>query len=422
LSELLNTGTEQEIFKYKESILIYGGKMKMKYALTWPKKIVVKETEIPEIKDNEILVKIERAGICGTDMHVYESGYGPHRISGSAEYPLSLGHEYVGVIEKKGKNADKAMYYHTEIPEEGDRIFWGLDRYYGNTDFETILPGWQQWAFAATYGFSPFESGVIGAWSQYTVLKPQTHIFHLPKQKISVEEGVVIEPYIVGLRAVDKAFTMLAISEKEANPDNDLFLVQGAGAIGLATVVALRNSAPHSTIILTDPHDHRLEKGKELGANYTINVSNTTKEERIKIIKEIATSADRLKLGNAWGVDAAFECAGKNVDQVIPEGIDVLRPMGVYVDVGAFTFNTAGKFTLDPHELTSREVFFVSNWAYPLSTIIKGTIQVRNGLFKKLPYNTIITHEHSLEEIEEGIKQMTVGEGIKHTVNPWKEE
>ncbi|MEM2080513.1 MAG: alcohol dehydrogenase catalytic domain-containing protein, partial [Nitrososphaerota archaeon] len=98
---------------------------KVKMAGTWPGKVEILEHSMPTLKDDQILVRVELTGICGTDAHVFEKGFGPHRISGKVGYPLYLGHEYVGVVEKKGKEADKKMFYHTEVPQEGDRIWWG---------------------------------------------------------------------------------------------------------------------------------------------------------------------------------------------------------------------------------------------------------------------------------------------------------
>ena len=390
-----------------------------KYVRTWPGRIEVAEKEIPKINDDEILVRVELSGICGTDRHVYEEGYGPHRISGSVEYPLILGHEYIGIAEKVGKDVEKKMFIFGGTPEEGDRVYWGLDLYDFNIPFEWYLPGWQQWAFTASYGFSPEATGIMGAWGQYVVLKPGSIVFKMPED-LTPEEGVVIEPYQVGLRSVDRALSMLAIAEKEANPDTDLFLIQGSGTIGLAVLVALKNVAPYSTVIVTDMKEHRLKMAKEFGADYVINVSETTKEERIEMIKDIATSVDRPDYGDRWGVDCAFDCTGTNAHEVIPEGIEVCRPGAVYIEVGAFTYNTAGKFTIDPHEICTRELIFTGNWAYPISTIIKAATQVARGLFKKIPYYKIITHRWSLEEIPKAMELAGKYEGIKHIVDPWK--
>lgn len=411
----------ERLIKEMKTQVKEGKKMeKVRYVATWPRKVEVQEAPVPEIKDNEILVRVELSGICGTDLHVYDIGFGPHRISGVVEYPLLLGHEYIGIIEKKGRDADKVMFYHTEIPREGDRIYWGLDHYCNICDFETLY-GWQQFCTGAFYyGFSSVKMGLLGAWSQYVVIKPQTHIWKMPKETVSEKEGVLIEPYIVGLRSVDRALSMLAIAEKEPGPATNLFLIQGAGTIGLMTLIALKTYNPNSTVIVTDLHKHRLEMAKTFGADYTINVKETAREERIKMIREIATSPDRPKLLDRWGVDCALDCTGRNAHEVINEGIEVVRAGGVYVEVGAFCAKSSGLFTIDPHEICARELIFTGNWAYPLSTIEKACKQVLKGLFKRVDITRIITHEHKLEETEEGLKQGLDCVGIKHIINPWK--
>ena len=390
-----------------------------KLAGVWPGKVEVQEKDLPPLKDDQILVRVERSGICGTDMHVFEKGYGPHRICGEVDYPLYLGHEYVGIVEKKGKDADKVMFYHTEVPEEGDRIYWGLDHYCYTCAFETIYD-FQQWCLGAFfYGFdyTPFHGG----WSQYVIIDPGTHIWKLPKE-ITPEMGVVIEPYIVGLRAVDKAFTLTPVaSEKESFSQVGLYAIYGAGAIGLAILTALRNAAPDATIVVVDPNKHKLDVAKKFGADYTLNTKETTKEERIKFFKELSSAADRPQLGNRWGVDVAFDATGKHAEEVVPEIVEIMRPGGVLDEVGAFTPYTAGKFTLDPNEICSRELVFTGSWAYHLSTIDKGTRQVIKGLFKRIPYHEIITNTVPLdaEAIMKEIRDGLAGIGIKHVIDPW---
>jgi len=397
---------------------------KCKYVALWPGKTQIKEVDLPPLRDDQILVRVELSGLCGTDLHVWEVGYGPHRISGEVPFPLIPGHEYVGIIEKKGKKADEVMLYHTDIPEEGDRIYWGLDYYCYKCSF-CFEHMWPQWCINAWfYGFSPEEMGLKGGWSQYVILEPATRIWKLPKDKISEKEGVLIEPFIVGLRSVDRALTLsCAIAEREGLPAAGSFAIYGVGTIGLMALMALRNYLPQATIIALDLKKHRLDMAKELGADFTINVSETTREERVKEIKEIATSLEhefRRDMGSRWGVDIVFDCTGRNAKDVIPEAIEILRPGGILEEVGAYVFKPAGEFSIDPHEICSRELIFTGNWAYPLSTIEKGTKMVLKGLFKKFDATRLVTHVHPLEEVDLALKQAQACEGIKHVFDPWK--
>jgi len=394
---------------------------KMKYIAAWPHKIEVRECDIPEPKDDQIRVKIEYGGICGTDLHVLEEGYGPHRISGAAEYPLVLGHEYSAIIDKKGKNADEKMFYMTEkIPEEGDRVYYGVDYYDYMNPF--TIRGAGQWGGQWFYGFCPPSMGMRGAWAQYVILEPYSYIFDC--SDLSGETTALIEPFIVGLRQANRAMSLASQStyDREFEAGAAVVLIIGAGTIGNVVTLAVRRHLPNATIIQEDLKDYRLEFAKKNGADYTIDVSKTTPEEREEIIKDIATRKPRPDLGDKWGVDIVFDVTGRNAGDIWPEAIKMCRPGAVFIETGAYVAKTTGTFTLDPHEICCRELIISSGWAYPFSTINEGVTIVKKDKKLQEQLAAFVTHKHSFDEGWSAIESCFPPryEGMKHVWDPWK--
>jgi len=396
---------------------------KMKYLAAWPGRLEVRQIDIPEPKEGQIRVKIEYGGICGTDIHVLEEGFGPHRVSGAATYPLVLGHEYSAVIDKKGPKADEKMFYHTEkIPEEGDRVYYGVDYYNYMSPFS--IRGAGQWGGQWFYGFCPIEMGVRGAWGQYVILEPYSHIWNMSEFGVSAEATTFAEINTVGLRQVNRALTLASVSSftREFELGDAVVLIYGAGPIGNAVLLNVKRHLPLSTVIQVDLNDHRLAVAKKNGADYTINAKKTTFEERENMIKDIASKKPRPDLGSAWGVDIVFDCTGRNANDVIPEGIKMCRPGAVFIETGAYVFKTTGTFTIDPHEFCTREVIINSGWAYPFSTIDLSLRMLTKDKDLQQKYAAMVTHKHALEEEMDAIKSAMPPryEGVKHVFDPWK--
>ena len=403
-----------------------AAKRRWKYIKMWQGKTELAEEDLPPIKDNQILVKIELSGLCGTDLHVWEAGYGPHRMSGAAEYPLVPGHEYVGIIEEKGPKADEVMFYHTETPEVGDRIWWAPDVTCGSCVFCRYYNQHAHCPNAWFYGFCPPRMGPRGGWATYVILEPRTDIWKLPPE-VTAKEGVLTEPLAVSLRSVSRALNLLSVqATAEGIPTPSLFAVYGCGTIGLGDILLLKTLVPYSKVIALDLKKHRLEAAKKLGADYTINVAETTREERIKMIKEIADSLEfegrwpgKIGWATKWGVDAVFDCTGVNAKDVVPEAIEITRVHGVLVETGAYVWKPAGQFTIDPHEICTREMYFVGHWAYPVHQPERAAKLVMKGILKNKA-DIIVTHELPLEKHEEAIRMYQAREpGIKIVFNPW---
>lgn len=237
-----------------------------------PGLIKMMDLPTPVPKDDEVLVHIRHVGICGSDIHYYESG----RIGDFVvEKPIILGHESAGVVEAVGKNVTKIKV--------GDRVALEPGHTCGKCEF--CLTGRYNLCpdvvFMAT---PPYD----GAFCEY-VAWPAHMAFKLP-DNMSTLEGALVEPLAVGLHASNLANAQLGQSA----------VILGSGCIGLCTLLSLKAKGV-TKIYVSDVLDKRLAKAKELGATEVIHASEKDTIEEI------------MRLTDGQGCDMVFETAGNRI-------------------------------------------------------------------------------------------------------------
>lgn len=243
----------------------------------------IKDIPTPEVESDEILIRVKRSGICGSDTHLHEIDSDGYIIfSGPVKLPCIIGHEYSGVVEKVGNGVVNF--------KPGDRVA-----------AESVL-----WCGTCT----ACRSGAVnqcervelagitapGAFAEYIVSK-ERHCWSIDSLADSYEDdavfdiGALIEP-------AGCAYNGLFISGGGFLP-GAVVTVFGAGPIGLAAV-ALAKIAGASQVIAFDPINDRLELAKKMGADSVFNVSNTNFSPGEKI----------LELTRGRGADVQVEAAG----------------------------------------------------------------------------------------------------------------
>jgi len=249
-----------------------GGKFmdgKMKAAVLHSlKNIKVEWCEIPAINDNEVLIKVKYAGICGSDI--------PRAmITGARKYPLILGHEFSGVVVETGANVtrvkpDDRVVVAPLIPcEECEYCKKGL---FGICEHYNLIGTCSNGAFAE-YVTVP----------QYTVLK-------IP-DSLDFISAAGVEPATIGYHALEKV---------NIKPGETAVII-GCGAIGLLTLQWAKIFGA-STVVAVDISDVKLDLARKLGADITINSSRIGVVEKIKEI-------------TSGGADVAIETAGTSIAQ-----------------------------------------------------------------------------------------------------------
>ena len=228
------------------------------------------DADVPEIRDNEVLVAVRACGICGSDIH------GMDGSSGRRIPPIIMGHEASGEIAELG-SAVKNW-------KKGDRVMFDSTVYCG--ECESCKSGQINLCPERNVlGVSCDEYRRHGALAEF--VKVPQHILCAIPEKVSFEQAAFAEPVSIALHGVSR----LPLQE------GDSAVVVGAGLIGLLVVQALKRKGA-GTVIAIDIDEKRLELAKELGADHTL-VSN---EEVPAKVRELA--------GNEDGADAAVEVVG----------------------------------------------------------------------------------------------------------------
>ncbi len=230
------------------------------------------ERPIPEVKPDEVLVKIEYVGICGSDMHYYENGaIGAYKV----EPPFVLGHEPGGTVVEVGSNVK-----HLKV---GDRVALEPGKTCGKCEF--CRTGRYNLCPDVIFFATPPVDGVF----QEYVAHEAALCFKLP-DNVSTLEGALIEPLAVGFHAANQGNAHAGQTA----------VVMGAGCIGLVSMMALKAEGV-SRVYVVDVMQKRLDKAMELGADGVINAM------------EVDTVEALMKLTDGAGCDLAIETAGTEI-------------------------------------------------------------------------------------------------------------
>lgn len=243
-------------------------KMMRAQVLTEPYNFDLKEVPIPEITDDEVLVKVKYCGICGSDWGSYTGKYADE----VACIPLTTGHEVYGTIEEVGKNA-KGL-------KVGDRVTYDICKPCGTCYHcrigEPLL----------CQDFKQIGIHMDGGFAEY-VKVPWKNIYLVPDE-VSDEKAAFVEPLTACLNASRKMDCVMGRS----------VVVIGAGlGIMHAQLAKLRGAAP---VIVIDANEDRLKMAKEVVADYTINVKEADPIEEV------------MRLTNGVGADFVLEAVGSS--------------------------------------------------------------------------------------------------------------
>lgn len=347
-------------------------------------KIEVKTYDIPEITDDEVLVKIEGCGVCGTDVHEYKND--PFGL-----IPVVLGHEGTGEIIKIGKNVTKDMV--GKPLRVGDKVVTSVTLA-GSDEFTTLKPERANLSSKAeVYGLLPDDEYRFNGWfGDYIILRKNSSIFNV--SDMGLDERILIEPAAVAVHAVERAKTtqLLRFDSK--------VLIQGCGPIGLLVLTVLRTMGIQN-IIAIDGDDQRLGYAKDLGADYTFNFKN---------YKDFETMCDAVHQVTDGGVDFAFQCTG--VPSAAGNIYKFIRRGGGLCEVGFFVDN--GNATINPHwDFCQKEITVVGSWTYTFKDYVTTLDFLRRAKGIGLPVEKLITHKFSLDELNEAMEVNMKLQGIK---------
>jgi threonine dehydrogenase-like Zn-dependent dehydrogenase len=364
-----------------------------------PGKVEVQEFSYPEIEKDAMVIRIEMAGICGTDKHAYKGEmilYAGTEAEQRAVFPCVRGHEVVGRIEEINGtylDADGAAL------KEGDRVTVCPNIICKKCWYCRHIFGWPYCADNKTYGVyfrSDQPPHITGGWSEYMYVFPGSWVYKVPEE-MAPEVAVNIELMVVTSN-VDRAKGYMEFAGRGFGL-MDTVLIQGVGAMGLAHLIKARVLGA-GDIIAFDVSDFRLALAKEFGADYTVNVTKTTPKERMALVKDLT---------DGRGADMVIETAG--IPAVLPEGLDLLRRGGTYLE--ASNFVDAGETTLNVHRhLAAKNVLLLGSTNHP-NTEYYRTIKMMMRYGKHFPWTRFVTHTFPLDKADEALRACFAEDSLK---------
>ena len=355
-------------------------------------KTEIREFAMPEIPGDSALLKMEVAGICGTDVKMYEKP--------PSTAPVIMGHENIGVIARAGREFSSRKGF-----KEGDLVFlehyvmcgkceWchiGEYRHCENTD-------WRNNPDAIRYGYTSSEKAphLWGGFAQYVYLPWNSVLHHVPK-------GVT--PELAGL------VTPMANGVEWSLFDggvgyNSTVLIQGPGQQGLSQTVICKQAGASLIIVTGTARDaSRLEVAKALGADYVIDVD---KQDALARIMEITSGR---------GVDVVLDCTAGAGTTPILLGVDALKRK-------AGTIVVQGEMAQFPNfPLAKVTVKFITIKSARGHSYKACELALQQIASKRFPLEKITTHTFGLDDVDLAIKSVG-GRGLPGVIHaslmPWK--
>ena len=325
--------------------------MPIKYpmaVITAPRKIEFQEKTLPVLGDEEVLIKVRAAAICGSDLHLYKG------LHPAVQLPVTTGHEAAGEVIEIGKSVTKHRV--------GDRV----------TIEPVIACGKCEYCVRGNYHLCvnisfQYRKGQ-GAFAPYFIVH-QDHAFGLPEH-LSYAEGALVEPLSVAMHAVKKSGIRLGQTSA----------IFGAGAIGML-VAMLSKQASGVGSVICDIHPYRLNKALEMGAQLAI---NSREQDPVQVI---------LELTDNLGVDKSFEAVG--LDITLIQALQVLKRGGNATMLGIFE---KPEINFPINIFVQREISLYGSQGYSwdfqdgLRLLAMGSIDLK----------PLITHKIPLENLQEG--------------------
>jgi alcohol dehydrogenase len=334
-------------------------------------KINIKEFPIPTIGPNEGLLKIERAGVCGTDPKIYKGSMKVPKL------PLILGHEIVGVVEEIGEEA--AMKYGVQ---KGDRVVMEATVRCGYC-VNCITGKYKFCENAKVYGIKASCDAppyIWGAYGRRIYIAPGS-IVHRISKNIPAERAVLINAIIAnGIDWVRNAGEVHI---------GDTIVIQGVGQQGLASVIAAKESGAGCIVVTGLTRDsERLVLAEEFGADVCIDVE---KEDAVKVLTDLT---------KGLMADVVVDVTGDG--RAIQKSLDLVKKQGIVVNAGITGADKLTPLPLD--KILFKEIRFQGVYAKQTDAILSAIKLAESG---KYQFEKMVTHVFPLEDAEKALK--TVG-------------
>ncbi len=335
--------------------------------LTGPQELEMQTFDLPEIGDDDGLLKVEKVGVCGSDPAIY----GGRPTRGPRPYPIILGHEIVGRISKIGDAAGKRLGV-----SEGDRVV--LEYAFGCGLCDLCLSG-RYTLCEKNYTYGSMISckeppHLFGGYSEYVYIHPRTMV-HKIGDDISPEIGILICAVLGNSIRWLRQIGGVSIG--------DTVVIVGPGLQGISAAAVAKESGANPIIVVGLSRDRsRLEMAKRFGADVSL---TSDEEDPLEVVSEITGGkmADIVMdvSSSPLGAELAYSLAGKGATFVMP---------GLYKE----------KVSLDLNRAVVNELRLFGVYSHDFRAVRPAIKMVRNS---RLPFEELISHCFPLEDAEKAI-------------------
>lgn len=349
--------------------------------LVEPNRVETWEVPVVDPEAGGALVRIVVGGVCGSDVHI-KSGE-----AGVLPFPIILGHEGVGRIERLG-GIDKD---YAGVPVgQGDLVYWSpiaaCHRCYScNILDETPCEN--------SRFFEHAEKPNWGSYADYAWLPNGLAFFKLP----AGADPLAVAALGCALPTVLRGFERCGPIRL-----NEAVVVQGAGPVGLSAVLVAAQAGAREVIVI-DGVDSRLELAKSLGATATVHLRDSA-EVRRRQIYDLTGPAGPSLVVEAAGALPAF-----------PEGVDLTGVHGRYVILGLW--GAMGTQPISPRDMTTKNMT-VAGATFPKPKHYYAAMHLAARLQEKLPLAKLISHRFAIEDADRALEAVRTGEAIKAVIDP----
>jgi L-iditol 2-dehydrogenase len=330
----------------------------------------IREVTLPEVEPDAVVIRVSLANVCGSDLHFWR-GDAPLRLP---EDGWIFGHEMTGRVARLGSRVKTDSL--GRPLKEGDRVaysyFYPCGRCYVCLNKE---PANCPAKIERPRGPSEFPH-FHGAFAEYYYLRPGGSLFKVPDEladELVSPVNCALSQVIFGLQQAGLRF-------------GDAVVIQGAGGLGIQAAAVAKDMGA-ATVIVVDQIPGRLELARAFGADHTINVKDVPeRKDRVALVRK-----------HTGGVGADVACDFVGFPQVIPEGIEMLRAGGTYLEIG--TISRGAKVELEPAMLVWGAKRIVGVIMYDAAVVPRALdFLVRNRT--RWPFERLVSHTYPLEKID----------------------
>lgn len=351
----------------------------------------IETVTLPAVGPGEVLVRVIRANICGSDVHAWHGTFATRGLGG--QLPTVLGHEMVGAVAALGDGVTTDS--NGKPIGEGTRVVFPY--FYSCHTCRSCLNGRRNACLnlrMAMLGRADEAPFFVGGYGDYYLVPAGAVVYTVPDSvgdDIAAGANCALSQVIYGLERAD-----LQLGEH--------VVVQGAGALGLYAV-AVAKARGAASVIAIDGVPERLELAKAFGADAVLDLNEVaTPKDRVKAVR---------KLTDGQGADVAVEVVGH--PSAIDEGLQMLAQFGRYVEIG--NINIGQTFAFDPSRFVFSNKTMVGVSLYDPAVLSRALTFLERHQHE-LPFARLAAAPYPLDDINEAFASADGKRDVRASIAP----